>query len=266
MGKVLWVEARHSHGHRPRQDLVLEGGMPCGRGRRPISLRDVDPPHWRSAVRAGLSPLQQRLKVLLQIRCVLFRGLPVHAHRPVLARASVRLLQPVDVDVLGQRRERHLRPLPRPLPYPLEFRADGCGARCLLHLSLQRFRVTASPSLHGVPWIGSPASQVLRECSDARPSLAPRFVSFARRYHRAPASFSSPAGVGRHAARPGFVTGFPFPVGRWKWLGLPGSWGTFARMPCSPTPTGPTRQATTPCRSCLPPFWKDWAPAHLYLG
>src|SRR6266478_2307411 len=33
-----------------------------------------------------------------------------------------------------------------------------------------------------------------------------------RRYHRAPASFSSPAGVGRHAAGPGFVTGFPFPI------------------------------------------------------
>jgi len=95
--------------------------------------------------------------------------------------------------------------------YPLEFRADGCGARCLLHLSLQRFRVPASPSLHGVPWIGSPASQVLRECSDARPSLAPRFVSFARRYHRAPASFSSPAGVGRHARGAGVCHGVPLP-------------------------------------------------------
>src|SRR6266404_4797234 len=47
-----------------------------------------------------------------------------------------------------------------------------------------------------------------------------------------------PPAWGATLAGPGFVTGFPFPIGRWKWLGLPGSWGTFARMPCSPTPAG----------------------------
>ena len=58
--------------------------------------------------------------------------------------------------------------------YPLEFRGDGVGARCPLHLSLQRFRVPASPSLHGVAWAASPASRVVRDArTPRRPRRAP---------------------------------------------------------------------------------------------
>src|SRR6266446_5642778 len=71
---------------------------------------------------------------------------------------------------------------------------------------------------------------------------------------------------GAPRCRAGVCHGVPLPVRRWKRLGLPGSWGTFAHMPCSPTPTGPARQAITACRCCLPQFWNTSAPATLYFG
>ena len=117
------------------------------------------------------------------------RRLSVDARRAVLARAPVRLAQPVDVDVMGQRRE---------APSPASSFASSAirssfvetvfGARCLRHLSLQRFRVPAPPSLHGVPRVGSPASSATTRRSDFPPPLPLRFVSFARRYRRSPAA------------------------------------------------------------------------------
>ena len=65
---------------------------------------------------------EQRPEVVLQMRRVLLRGLSVHARRAVLARAPVRLAQPVDVDVVRERRERHVGRFPRQLRYPFEFR------------------------------------------------------------------------------------------------------------------------------------------------
>jgi len=50
------------------------------------------------------------------------RRLSVHPDSPVLARAPERFYHPVDVDVVGERRERRLRRLPRQLRYPLSSR------------------------------------------------------------------------------------------------------------------------------------------------
>jgi len=69
-------------------DLILEGGNADGRAVCDHLPSDVDPPHWRAGGTCRLSPLQQRLKVLLQIRCVLFRVCP-STPRSVFARASV---------------------------------------------------------------------------------------------------------------------------------------------------------------------------------
>ena len=55
----------------------------------------------------------------------------VHASDAVLARASIRLAQPVDVDVMGERRQCRLGHLARQFRYPLEFRGYGYGGRCL---------------------------------------------------------------------------------------------------------------------------------------
>ncbi len=45
--------------------------------------------------------LEQRAEIDLQINCVLVGHLPVHTGGAVLARASIQLAQPVNVDVTG---------------------------------------------------------------------------------------------------------------------------------------------------------------------
>ena len=51
----------------------------------------------------------RRLKVALQVLFVFLRGHSIHAHSSILAGASIRFLQPVDVHQIGERGERHLR-------------------------------------------------------------------------------------------------------------------------------------------------------------
>ena len=121
--KVLLIDRFQHHDHRPLKHLVLEGGN-ADRARLAAlsALRDVHTPHWRRPVHARLRAVQQRLEVGLQVRRVLFRGLFVHAHGAILARAPVCFLEPVDVDVMGKREERHRRRLLRQLRYALDFR------------------------------------------------------------------------------------------------------------------------------------------------
>ena len=70
----------------------------------------------------GARAAEKRLEILLQMLCVLRRRLPVDSRGTVLARASIRLAQPVDVDVMCQRRERLVRQLLRQFRYPFDFR------------------------------------------------------------------------------------------------------------------------------------------------
>src|SRR5208337_1836268 len=70
-----------------------------------------------------------------------------------------------------------------PTPRPLLVRVHGSGFRCTRHVSLQRCHDMASPSLHGVPRDGSPASAILWDAPNPRrPSRPVRF--FTSRYHR----------------------------------------------------------------------------------
>jgi site-specific DNA recombinase len=119
--EVLFVDGLQHHGNRPLKHLILEGWNPNGPC-LPIALRDMHTPHGRCSVRARLRAFQQRAEVVLQVRCVVFRALSVHACRAVLTRAPVRFLEPVDVDVVGERRKRHLRRFLRQFRYLLDFR------------------------------------------------------------------------------------------------------------------------------------------------
>ena len=119
--KFLLVDRFQHHGDCPLQHLVLEGGD-AERPFLPIALRDVDASHGRCSVRAGLRAVEQTPEVTLQICRVLLRGLPVDARGSVLARASVRLAQPCQVDVMRQRRERFVAHALCQLRYPFEFR------------------------------------------------------------------------------------------------------------------------------------------------
>jgi hypothetical protein len=78
-------------------------------------------------------------------------------------------------------------------------------------------------SLHGVPRVGSPASQVLSRRSDSPPPLPPRFVAFVWRY-RADARLRS-HGAGACGREPGLlIAGRPSSMTPRKRWGLPGSW------------------------------------------
>ena len=80
--------------------------------------------------------------------------------------------------------------------------------------------------------------------SDFSPPVAPRFVSFARPYHRF-APLRSP-GVGRFPeGLDYFYRGVRAASSRWRWRDLPGSWATLAYMPRSSTPADRRPQATT---------------------
>ena len=158
--EVLLVDRLEHHRHRPLQHLVLESGDPDRAHRLAVALRDLHPAHRRRLVAAGLEALQQRAEVGLESLGVLGRSLPVDAHGPVLARPTVRLAQKLEVDVMGQRGQHPLRVSPRQLCYPLESRGDDFGPLGVHRLALLRFHVPAALSLHGVPRVGSPASQV----------------------------------------------------------------------------------------------------------
>ena len=104
------------------QHLVLEARDPDRSGLATVPFRDVHPPHRRSPIAARLRPLEQRPEVLLQVLRIRLGRLAVDAHGAVLAGASVRLEEQIEVDVMGERRERLVRATSRQLHDPLESR------------------------------------------------------------------------------------------------------------------------------------------------
>ncbi len=64
----------------------------------------------------------------------------------------------------------------------------------------------------------------------------------------------APTGLECDAGGQGFSllrSGYPFPDKGWRRQGLPGSWGTRMRVPCSTTPAGPQRQALRRCAAAF---------------
>ena len=181
--------------------------------------------HRRGHVRAGFGAVEEILKVAHQVVLVVGRSLSVHADSSVLAGLGIRHVHPIDVDVMRQRREGHLRAVPGEFRDPLLFREHGGRSRCTYHVSLQRFmrrRLLPSPgSLGMVP----PARRyyealrlpdvpfaALRFLRLAIPSLRPSFVPDGPGHGAV-----DPPGVGKPGLRPAF---------RWRRQGLPSSRGT----------------------------------------
>ena len=96
--KILLIDRLQHHGDRALQHFVLECRHPNRASLGSIAFGDMHASHRRCVVRSGLGALQQVLQVLLQVRCVLLRVLAVHAPRAVLARAPIRLPEPVFID------------------------------------------------------------------------------------------------------------------------------------------------------------------------
>src|SRR6202048_1524994 len=233
--KVLLVERFQHHDHRPLEDLVLVSRDAQGPRLGTGPLGNVHSSHRRRAVHAGLGPVQKRLQVAQQVRFIVLGGLSVHAHRTVPARLQVRLVQPTQVDVMGQRRESHLRRLLGQLRYPLLSRVRVVGFRSPRPVSLQRLHAAVPPFLPRVPLGSVPLVRwyyevlrlptaplaALRFLRLAIPPRAPAFVS--------PTSPTPAGGLG--------FSGLATPsqsLSTWRRPGLSGSWETSpVSMPCS---------------------------------
>ena len=112
--KIPAVDGFQNHHDRPLQDLVFDGRYAdrAGLGFR-APFRNTHTSHRGCSVSARLGPRQKRVEVFLQARFVVVPGLTIDAGRPVLTGFPERFTQPVDVQVVVQGRERHLRRLGR---------------------------------------------------------------------------------------------------------------------------------------------------------
>lgn len=113
---------------------------------------------------------------------------------------------------------------------------------------------------NGFPGAGSPASSVLSAHSDFSSPIAPCFVAFAQRYHRA-SRFAPP---GWDISRwPGpLVTRRPRRSSRWRTRDLPGSWATPTYMLRSSTPAD-LRAWPTLAWEVLPSAYSTTSAPHL---
>jgi hypothetical protein len=116
--EVFLVDRTEHRDHRTMDDLVFQGGD----SQRALlaRLRYEPSPHGQRPVRAALDPAVQFLKVALQVRLVV---LPPHAIHPRCGTAlerQERIPQSIDRDVVQQRGELLLLPLPCSVPYTVQ--------------------------------------------------------------------------------------------------------------------------------------------------
>src|SRR5271157_1319649 len=100
--EVLLADGLQHHQHGPLKELVLKGWNADGAPLLARALRHVDSSHGRRLVAAGLHALEKIAEILIEMLRVLLGRLSVDPGGAVLARAPVRLAQPVDVDVVSQ--------------------------------------------------------------------------------------------------------------------------------------------------------------------
>jgi hypothetical protein len=102
--------------------------------------------------------------------------------------------------------------------------------------------------------------------SDFLPPLPRCFVSFAARYRRCTLGFA-PADTRRSIRGPGIFHRTPetgLLDGDDRTSQVPG--GPSVNVPCSPTPAGPPRSATTALRCCLPPIGQRRLPRQMLIS
>jgi len=141
--------------------------------------------------------------------------------------------------------------LPRQHRYPPSLRCDGHGARCLLPLSLVRFIDPARPFPPQGPSGWFPRFTGTTGALRLPASFPQHSRWLVVRYHLPP--FSSHSVWGRSSSG-----------GEVRASQVPG--GPSGRVPCSPTPVGPPRSATSALRCCLPPLLRRRLPRVSFRG
>jgi hypothetical protein len=117
--EVFLVDRVEHRSRRPLDDLVLQCGdrewtLPT------VRLWDVDPPRRQRPVRPPMDPCVQILELALEVCLVVLPGQTVHTRRSILLDLEERLPEQVDADMVEERGEPFLLPLPCCLPYALQ--------------------------------------------------------------------------------------------------------------------------------------------------
>ena len=119
--KHLFVDRLKKHHHRPLDNFILKGGFAYGPF---LSIVFFQPcTHYRR----GLIPpifqaVIQILQTLLQVFPILLSSYPINAWGAILACMPVGLSKKINIDVMRQRREYHLRIVLCLFRNPLKFR------------------------------------------------------------------------------------------------------------------------------------------------
>ena len=162
--EVLLVDGVEHLDDGPLDDLVLQRGY-AERSKPPVWLRDVRPPRRTRPVAARVQPPVQVVEIRLQVLPVGHPRHPVHPRRGLRAYRSVGRPEPVDVDMVQQRRE------PRVLVPSCHFTHTVQRAWRASRLSVRD--VLACPCS---PWLGAfppPAPRPLARCCSPASQVLP---------------------------------------------------------------------------------------------
>ena len=117
--EVLLVDRVQHRDRRPLDDLVLQGGD-RQRALPAIRLRDVPPPGRLRPVRSPMDPIVQILDPALEVCLVVLPRQPVHAGRGVPLEREERQPEQGEAEVVEERGEPFLLPVPCGLPYAVQ--------------------------------------------------------------------------------------------------------------------------------------------------
>src|SRR5262245_24864074 len=166
--EVLLVDRVQHRSRRPLDDLVFKGGN-RQRPLTPVRFGYVHPPGGMRPVRSTMHAGVQVLEIALEVCLVIPPRQPVHAGRGVLLEFVERLVQMLDADVVEERGEPLLLPLPCGLPYALQRLVHGSPVLRPARALLARIPLGPRPWLHRL------------RCAHLCRCLRTRLVRFVRR-------------------------------------------------------------------------------------
>src|SRR5712691_1566511 len=145
--EVFLVDRVQHRGHRPLDDFVLKSRN-RERSLAAVRLGYVDPPGRQWPVCSPMQPCVQVLKLALKVCFVGRARQPIHAGSRVVLKLAKRLSKVLDADVVEERGEPLLLPLPCGLPYAFQRLCHGSPVLHPARALLARIPLGRRPWLH----------------------------------------------------------------------------------------------------------------------
>src|SRR6202011_1275002 len=117
--EIFLVDRAQHRSRGPLDDLVLKGGD-RDPARHPIRLGYLNPPRRQCPIRSPMDAGMQVLEIALKVLLVVPTCQPIHPRCSILLEFKECLLEVIDTDVVEERGELLLLPLPCSLPYALQ--------------------------------------------------------------------------------------------------------------------------------------------------